>query len=176
MLENATGDEGMLRHILLTLMTFCLFFLLSVSIGHAEITATTKDGKVVLLKDDGTWYYAGQKPEGIYEVSYNKTYFYAEDGYEKRVKVKFRSTEEGKSKVPEDKLSSLSRLALHVCQLKLRNQVSFVPLDVFLWHSEESGTLYSVNMLGKNAYGAESKTSCYCKVPPDYKIELDSCI
>lgn len=165
----------MLRHILLTLMTFCLFFLLSVSIGYAEITATTKDGKAVLLKDDGTWHYAGQKSERLYEVSYNKTYFYAEDGYEKRVRVKFRSTEEVKSKVPEDKLSSISSGALSVCQLKLRNQVSFVPLDVFLMHSEESGALYSVSMLGKNAYGAESKTSCYCKIPPDYEIELDSC-
>ena len=49
----------------------------------ADTEAVSKEGKQVILKDDGTWYFKGQEPEKEFEVKMEKTTFMRRTGLTK---------------------------------------------------------------------------------------------
>ncbi|MEY3624199.1 MAG: hypothetical protein RLZZ407_1758 [Pseudomonadota bacterium] len=110
-------------------------------------------------------------PEREYAVSYAKNYFLAQNGYEQIVRVKFLATDEAKAIIPANKLMWIANLSDFSCKLGAKNQLSYVPFSMFLYGGED-GSLGSVKVaiewLGKNGYGAESKSTCFFQLKPDY--------
>ena len=125
--------------------------------GFADTEAIAENGKKVILKDDGTWYYEGQKPEENYEVKADKNYFYATNGLDERVKVKFSMSGEP---LKGDALRSAVMSSVIMCRYTAKNEPSYVPRSVFVFDNKGKITV-SVEWLGTNAYGAQGKESCY---------------
>ena len=123
----------------------------------ADTEAIAKDGKTVILKDDGTWFYEGQKPEENYEVEAGKDYFYATNGLDERVKVKFQISGEP---LKGATLKSAVMSSVIRCRYTAKNEPSYVPRSVFIYDNDGQITL-SVEWLGTNAYGAQGKESCF---------------
>lgn len=142
-----------------------------------DIEATTKDGKQVVLKDDGSWRYKDAAIEALYQVNYDKPTFLANDGYGKEVRVVFDyslSDKELKRDVPQEKLQQIVMHAVLKCHHGYaKNPLSYVPRKVLFFRSEEGEYVIRVTWLAKNAYGAEGEAKTFFIYDKNLKLKSE---
>ena len=101
------------------------------------------------------------------EHSFDNKYFTASNGYGNRVKVKFEYGAEVPEYFGSNPLINLKDIVMRgriKCSSYLNNRLSYVPRLVFLYVNDDGGLRFTHEMLGKNAYGAESQTTCILRV------------
>jgi hypothetical protein len=144
-------------------MCTTITLLLFVFTGYSQTYATTKDGKNVILNNNGTWEYSQVPTQKLSYPETNDKSFNWKDGYDKIVVVKFENFLKDSS-IDNKTLNSMIVNSLTTSKYKLKNKVSFVPRVLTIMNDEKSGG-YTVttSYLGKNSYGAESQSKSYFK-------------
>lgn len=87
--------------------------------------------------------------------------FVWKDGYDAFVDVKFTNSvlnQEGYS-LSEESLKEISIKALAAAPFRLKNELSFVPIELQVMGYQDSLIVVTVKFRGKNSFGAESNSS-----------------
>mgnify|MGYP006995653101 CR=1 FL=1 len=151
-------------------LTLVLFSISTLTI-FAQTIATTKDGKEVLLNDNGSWVYSttsSQKNEGISVPLKTDTSFNWKDGYGKIVKVQFENYLKGD--IDNEVFKKLIMELMVKSEYSLKNKLSFVPIRLTLMGKNNDFSAISV-IRGVNSYGAESELKIYYKFDKEGTIK-----
>jgi TPR repeat protein len=151
-----------ISRLLAVLAVFVSFTAMS---AHCQISAITSDGRSVFLKSDGTWHYAGVEKaieEGLPQPAEKS--FYWKDGYGNMVEVKFNNLLNDMNVSDDSAVRGCMLGVLSGAKYELKNQLSFVPAELTLLEDDEEITC-GLKFRGKNAYGAESETITWRKLP-----------
>ncbi len=151
-------------------LTLVLFSISTLTI-FAQTIATTKDGKEVLLNDNGSWVYSttsSQKNERISVPLKTDTSFNWKDGYGKIVKVQFENYLKGD--IDNEVFKKLIMELMVKSEYSLKNKLSFVPIRLTLMGKNNDFSAISV-IRGVNSYGAESELKIYYKFDKEGTIK-----
>jgi hypothetical protein len=135
------------------MMSFCSF---------SQVKATTEEGKQVLLNENGTWAYTGTGESPKLNIpDFDDKSFYWKNGYDKIVSVKFQNLMPKPITLDKAIFKSMVMDCMTKAKYKLKNKLSYVPVDLSIMKRETDEYVMIIKYLGKNAYGAESKESSY---------------
>ena len=155
-----------------------LLFTLIYSNAVCQTEAITKNGDKVILNDDMTWKFADETKQqsggSIQEITiptFGDKSFIWKNGKEEFVTVKF-ATSITSEDITAEKFRSVVMNIMVKAKYELKNKLSYIPKDVFMYKRDDGTFSASVEYIGANSYGAEGLLRSIFAFDSEGNIEL----
>ena len=155
-----------------------LFFTLIYSNAVCQTEATTKNGDKVILNDDMTWNFAdkakqqsGSTGQETTIPTFGDTSFTWKNGKDEFVTVKF-ATSITSEDITAEKLRSVVMNIMVKAKYQLKNKLSYIPKELFIYKNDDGTFSASVEYVGANSYGAEGLLRSYFGFDSEGNIEF----
>ena len=155
-----------------------LLFTLIYTNALCQTEATTKNGDKVILNDDMTWNFADkakqQSGNAVQETTiptFDDTSFTWKNGKDEYVSVAFMTNMTSED-ITAEKFRSVVMNIMVKAKYQLKNKLSYIPKELFMYKKDDGTFSASVDYVGANSYGAEGLLRSYFSFDSEGNIEF----